>query len=68
MELRSRNVFRQKKPEMSQFKIKIKLICFLDIRGIFQFELVPIGTTVNPTFHIEVVVERLTDAMRHKQG
>jgi hypothetical protein len=43
-------------------KIKTMLICFFDN---IDFDYVPIGTTVNQTFYVEVL-KRLVDAMRCK--
>jgi histone-lysine N-methyltransferase SETMAR len=43
------------------------LICFLNIRAISHFEFVPEGTTVNQTFHVEVL-KRLSDSVRRKRG
>jgi hypothetical protein len=51
---------------MSKFKIKIMLICFLNIRSIFQFEFVSDRTTDNQKFFVEVS-KRFTDAVRCKR-
>jgi hypothetical protein len=44
-----------KKPWISKPKIKTMFICFLDIRGIIQFEFVSEGTTVNQKLYVEVL-------------
>jgi hypothetical protein len=68
MEWRTKNPHsRPKKPRISKSKNKTMLICFLDITGIIHFEFVPEETTVNQTFHLEVL-ERLADAVRRKRG
>jgi hypothetical protein len=56
-----------KKPWMSKSKIKIMLICFLNIRAIIHFESVSEGTTANQTFYMEAS-KRLIDAVRHRRG
>jgi hypothetical protein len=52
---------------MSKSKIQKILIRFFDIRDIIHFEFVPEGTTVNQTFHVEVL-KRLIDFLRCKHG
>jgi len=60
------NSSRPRKFRQSKSRVKTMLLNFFDIRGIFHYEFVPTGQTVNHVYYLEVL-ERLREKVRRKQ-
>ena len=55
-----------KKFRRSKSRVKTVLFTFFDTRGIFHYEFVPTGQTVNQVYYLELL-ERLREIVRRKR-